>query len=63
MLSVYVVCWIFLQNFQTYFYIQASSVDPDQTAPRGAVWSESTLFANHKQMTIVVIGSLRVNKE
>ena len=43
MLSVYVVCWIFLQTFQT--YIQANSVDPDQTAPKGAVWSGSTLFA------------------
>ena len=69
MSSVYVVCWIFLQTFQTYFCIQANSVDPDQTAPRGAVWSGSTLFAemtfkNHKQMTkqttFVVIGSLRV---
>ena len=27
------------------FRIQANSVDPDQTAPRGAVWSGSTLFA------------------
>ena len=45
MSSVYVVCWIFLQTFQTYFCIQANSVDPDQTAPRGAVWSGSTLFA------------------
>ena len=35
MLSVYVVCWIFLQTFQTYFCIQANSVDPDQTAPKG----------------------------
>ena len=43
MSSVYVVCWIFLQTFQTYFCIQANSVDPDQTAPRGAVWSGSTL--------------------
>ena len=25
--------------------IYANSVDPDQTAPEGAVWSESTLFA------------------
>ena len=32
MLSVYVVCWIFLQTFQIYFCIQANSVDPDQTA-------------------------------
>ena len=33
MSSVYVVCYIFLQTFQTYFCIQANSVDPDQTAP------------------------------
>ena len=45
MSSVYVVCWIFLQTFQTFFCIQTNSVDPDQTAPRGAVWSGSTLFA------------------
>ena len=32
MSSVYVVCWIFLQTLQTYFCIQANSVDPDQTA-------------------------------
>ena len=43
--SAYVVCWLFLQTFQTYFCIQAYSVDPDQTAPRGAAWSGSTLFA------------------
>ena len=69
MLSVYVICWIFLQTFQTYFCIQANSVDTDQTAPKGAVWSGSTLFAkmtfkNHKQMTkqttIVVTGAIRV---
>ena len=46
-MSVYVVCWIFLQTFQTYFRNQANSVDPDQTAPRGAVWSESTLFCKN----------------
>ena len=45
MSSVYVVYWIFLQTFLTYFCIQANSVDPDQTAPKGAVWSGSTLFA------------------
>ena len=39
MLSVYVVCWILLQTLQTYFCIQANSVDQDQTAPRAAVWS------------------------
>ena len=37
MSSVYVVCWIFLQTFQTYFCMQANSVDPDQTAPKGAI--------------------------
>ena len=35
--SVYVICCIFLQTFQTYFCIQANSVDLDQTAPKGAV--------------------------
>ena len=43
--SVYVVCWMFLQTFQTYVCIQTNIVDPDQTAPKGAVWSGSTLFA------------------
>ena len=39
MSSVYVVCWIFLQTFQTYFCIQANSVDPDQTALRSSlIW-------------------------
>ena len=33
MLSVYVVCWIFLQTFQIYLCIQANSVDTDQTGP------------------------------
>ena len=46
MSSVYVFHWIFLQTFQTYFCIQANSVDPDQTAPRGAVWSGSTVCKN-----------------
>ena len=27
------------------FIVEANSVDPDQTAPIGAVWSGSTLFA------------------
>ena len=69
MLSVYVVCWIFLQSFQTSFCMQANSVDPDQTAPKGAVWSGSTLLAEKTfkftsrwqgRLTIVVFGSLRV---
>ena len=32
-------------NSKTYFCIQANSVDPDQTAPREAVWSGSALCA------------------
>ena len=43
--NVVCLCWIFLQTFQTYFCIQTNSMDPDQTAPKGAVWSGSTLFA------------------
>ena len=34
-----------LANFSNLICIQANSVDPDQTAPWGAVWSGSTLFA------------------
>ena len=30
MLSFYVVCWIFLQTFETYFCIQANSVDLEE---------------------------------
>ena len=29
----------------SYGQVRANSTDPDQTAPRGAVWSGSTLFA------------------
>ena len=69
MSSVYVVCWTFLQTFQTYFCKQANCVDPDQTAPKGAIWSGSTLVCRNdflsnrqktKQMKIVVTGALRV---
>ena len=34
-----------LANFSSLFLHKANSVDPDQTAPRGAVWSGFTLFA------------------
>ena len=40
--SVYVVCWIFLQTFQTYFCIQANTVDPDQTAPKSWLFAKMT---------------------
>ena len=36
----------------------ANSVDPDQTAPRGAVWSGSTLFA--QTCLSKNLGSLRI---
>ena len=34
-----------MQLFLKIFSEMANSVDPDQTAPKGAVWSGSTLFA------------------
>ena len=34
-----------LANFTNLFLHTGKHVDPDQTAPRGAVWSGSTLFA------------------
>ena len=43
--NVACLCWIFLQTFQTYYCILTNSVDLDQIAPSGAVWSWSTLFA------------------
>ena len=48
MSSGYVVCWIFLQTFQTYFCIQTNSVDPDQSS---LIWVH----------TVVVISVLRIN--
>ena len=38
----------------------ANSVDPDQTAPLGAVWSGSTLFAIHQALLDTSPGS-RIN--
>ena len=32
--------------------ISANSVDPDQTAPLGAVWSGSTLFAGMQEIAL-----------
>ena len=40
-----VVCCKTLPNITEELSIEASSVDPDQTAPIRAVWSGSTLFA------------------
>ena len=45
MLSAEVVCCKWLHNITDELSIVANSVDPEQTAPIGAVWSGSTLFA------------------
>ena len=42
MLSAEVVC---CKKLPDELSIEANSVDPEQTAPIGAVWSGSTLFA------------------
>ena len=68
MSSVYVVCWIFLQTFQTYFCIQATVWTQIRLLLRSSlIWVHTVCkndFWNHKQMTkqttIVVTGSLRV---
>ena len=60
--------YFYVVSFQTYFCIQANSLDPDQTAPRSSlIWVHTVCkndFSNHKQMTkqmtIVVTGNLRV---
>ena len=60
MLSVYVICWIFLQTFQTYFYIQANSVDLKEQSDLGPHCLQKWLLKMTRQTTIVVTGSLRV---
>ena len=44
MLSAEVVCCKQLPNITDKLSIEANSVGPEQTAPKGAVWSGSTLF-------------------
>ena len=46
--------------------MKANTMNPDQTAPNGAVWTGFILFAImatevHKQMTIIMNGGKRVN--
>ena len=60
MSSVYVVCWIFLQTFLTYFCIPANSVDPGQTAPHCLQKWLLKSQADDKADDNFVIGSLRV---
>ena len=45
MSSAEVACCKYLPNITYELSIEAKSVDPEQTAPIGAVWSGSTLFA------------------
>ena len=42
---------IFCKHYLTKLSIETNSVDPDQTAPIGAVWSESTLFVEKASKT------------
>ena len=44
MLSAEVVCFKYLPNITDQLGIEGNSMDPEQTAPFGAVWSGSTLF-------------------
>ena len=45
MLSAEVVCCKYLPNITDQLSIEANSVDPEQTASIGAVWSWFTLLA------------------
>ena len=51
MSSAKVVCCKKLPNITDKLSIEANSVDPEQTAPIGAVCSESTLFAIEASLT------------
>ena len=45
MSSAEVVCCKLLPNITDELSIEANTVDPEQTAPIGTVWSGPTLFA------------------
>ena len=45
MSSAEIVCCKYLPNITDELSIEANSMAPEQTAPKGAVWSGSTLFA------------------
>ena len=46
--SAFLICW------NVYEASLANSVDPDQTAPIGAVYSGSTLFASIKKTSVML---------
>ena len=67
--SAEVVCCKYLPRITDKLSIEANSVDPEQTAPIGAVCSGSTLFImeaswtfqqTRNQTTYVVIGTVKV---
>ena len=51
MLSAVVFCCILLLTLLTNLSTEGNSVDPDQAAPNGAVWSGSTLFEKEVSKT------------
>ena len=51
MFSAEVFCCKWSPNITDEFIIEANSVDPEQTAPTGAVWSGSILFAIEASQT------------
>ena len=52
MSSAEVVCCKLFSTLLPILSIEANSMDPDQTAPIGAVWSGSKLFAKRASKTI-----------
>ena len=38
-------CYVYSNEIQTNFFMDANTMNPDQTAPKGAVWSGVILFA------------------
>ena len=44
-LSTYYICCIYSNSLKNTFTMESNSMNPDQTAPKGAVWSGPILFA------------------
>ena len=44
MSSAYYLCCKYSDALQTNFIMEANTMNPDQIAPKGAVWSGSILF-------------------
>ena len=63
MLYAYNICCIYSNAFQNIFTMDKNTMNPNQNAPKGAVWSRSILLAIYatnvnkqmrEQMTIVL---------